>query len=139
MTISTTPGALGRVRALILLATAAVVLTSALAATGAQAGPPPEPRKYLVTADLDGRLFPEKNQIYETDFLRKGERVQIECQKYGGPAYGSKLWDLVSKGGQTLYVPDRFIKTGTDGRSPEIRRCDSQDEAKSGLVTDPFE
>jgi hypothetical protein len=53
--------------------------------------------------------------------------------------YSSKLWDLVTKESQTLYVPDRFIKTGTDGRSPKIRRCGSQDEAKSGLITDPFD
>jgi hypothetical protein len=119
-----------------LLAMAAV----AIAAPGAQAGPPPDPpRTYLVTADLDGRLFPKKDQIYETDFLRKGQRVEIECQKYGGPAYGSRLWDLVANGGQTLYVPDRFIRTGTDGRSPEIRPCTWQDEAESGLVTDPFD
>jgi hypothetical protein len=151
MTIPTTPGALGGVRASItetpptsersvtrhfargslltaLLATAAVALTSALAAAGAQAGPPPDPpRTYKVTADLDGRSTPSKDDVTMVDFLLKGERVPVECQTYGGRAYGSRLWDLVSDGGETLFVPDRFIRTGSDGRAPEIRSCDEQD------------
>jgi hypothetical protein len=158
MTIpTTTPGRLGRVRTWItaslptnersparrfargsvlaaLLASAAVALTSALAAPGAQAGPPPDPpRTYKVTADLDGRLTPTKDDIVASDFLRKRQRVPVECQKYGGPAYGSRLWDLVSNGGETLFVPDRFIKTGTNGRAPEIRSCTDQDLSESGL------
>jgi hypothetical protein len=160
MPIPTTPGMLGRVRARItatpptsarrvvrgsllaaLLATAAVALTGSLAAPGAEAAPAPDgARTYKVTADLDGRLSPILSDTVIVDFVRKGERVPIECQKYGGPAYGSRLWDLVFRkypGDATfdeswarLWVPDRFVKTGTNGRSPEIRRCDDQDVAE---------
>ncbi len=143
---STTPGRLGRVRAWttkmlpVALLAAAVALTGAIAAPDSQAGPPPDPpRTYKVTADLDGRLYPKKSEVYTVDFLHGGQRVQIECQRYGGRAYGSRLWDLVSHGGETLYVPDRFIRTGTDGRAPEIRRCTTEDRAHSGLVPDQFD
>jgi hypothetical protein len=131
MTIPTTRGPLLAA----LLSTAAVALTGAVGAPSAQAGPPPDPpRTYKVTADVDGRLTTTKNDIATSDFLRKRQRVPVECQKYGGLAYGSRLWDLVSNGGETLFVPDRFIKTGTNGRAPEIRPCTSQDLSESGLL-----
>jgi hypothetical protein len=129
MTIPTpTPGALGRVRTWI----AALLLcaTVGLTAVDAQAAPPPDPpRTYEVTADLDGRVGPVKrpSAVAAVDFLQKGQRVAIECQEYGDSAYGSKLWDLVSSERRTLFVPDRFIKTGTSGRAPGIRECDGQD------------
>jgi hypothetical protein len=128
MTIPTpTLGALSRVRTWIaaLLACATVGLT----AVDAQAAQPDPPRTYKVTADLDGRLSPlnRPGVIVAVNFLHERERVQIECQKYGDRAYGSRLWDLVSSDRRTLFVPDRFIKTGTSGRAPEIRKCGDQD------------
>jgi hypothetical protein len=128
MTIPTpTPGALSRVRLWIaaLLACATVGVT----AVDAPAAPPPDPRTYEVTADLDGRLgpFTRQSAIASVGFLRKGQRVAIECQEYGDRAYGSKLWDLVTSDRKTLFVPDRFIKTRTSGRAPGIRQCDGQD------------
>jgi hypothetical protein len=129
MTIPTpTQGALTRVRTWIaaLLACTAVGVT----AVDAQAAPPPDPpRTYEVTADLDGRLgpFTRRSAIASVGFLQKRQRVSIECQEYGDRAYGSKLWDLVTSDRKTLFVPDRFIKTGTSGRAPGIRRCDGQD------------
>jgi hypothetical protein len=116
------------------LASAALALTGALTAVSAQAAPPPDPdpqRTYEVTADLDARLSPRKNDIFITDWLKDGQRVHIECQAYGEPAYGSRIWDLVSEIGRpafTKFVPDRFIKTGTSGRAPEIRRCGKDEE-----------
>jgi hypothetical protein len=108
MTIpSTTPGRLGRVRAsrmslfAALLATAAIALTGALAVAGAQAAQPPQPRTYKVTANVDGRETPNKATVRVSDFLLKGERVEVECQRYGGLAYGSRLWDLVTRGAST--------------------------------------
>jgi hypothetical protein len=148
---STTPGTLGRVRAwmtkiaprnhrspmrrvkdgsllVALLAAAAVALAGTAAAPNSHAAPPPTPRTYEVTADLDGRIAPRKDaHAAAVNFLDEGQRVPVECQTYGKSAYGSRLWDLVTNRGRTLYVPDRFIDTGTDGRAPEIRRCDSQD------------
>lgn len=123
-----TLGARSRVRTWIaaLLACATVGLT-ALDAQAAQ--PPDPPRTYEVTADLDGRLAPinRPGAIVAVDFLLKRQRVPVECQKYGDPAYGSRLWDLVSSRRRTLFVPDRFIKTGTSGRAPQIRKCSGQD------------
>jgi hypothetical protein len=111
-----------------LLATAAVALTTALALPSAQAARPPDgPRTYEVTADLDGRRTPSKNDIVAVDFLRKGERVPVECQAFGGLAYGSRWWDLVTHEGATLFVPDRFIRTGTDGDAPGIRLCTEEE------------
>jgi hypothetical protein len=129
MTIPTpTLGARSRVRTWIaaLLACATVGLT----AVDAQAAQPPDPpRTYKVTADLDGRLSPinRPGAIVAVDFLLERQRVPVECQKYGDRAYGSRLWDLVSSRRRTLFVPDRFIKTGTNGRAPQIRKCSDQD------------
>ena len=156
MTIpTTTPGRLGRVRALTTailptggrsltrraarvsllaaLLAAAVALTGAAVASDSQAAPPPDgPRMYKATADLDGRYTPNKSNVAAVDFVQKNQWVEIECQRYGGWAYGSRLWDLVTNHQidsprDTYFVPDRFIKTGTNGRAPGIRRCDWQD------------
>jgi hypothetical protein len=122
----TTPGRLGRVRATLLAALAATV-ACALAAPATQAGEPVPPRTFKITADVDGRFTPSKNDIAISNFLRKGERVPIECQAYGGLAYGSRWWDLVSKDGATLFAPDRYVKTGTSGESPDIRLCTEEE------------
>ena len=84
---------------------------------------------YKVTADLDGRTAPVNRPvaIAAVNFLHKRERVPVECQMYGDRAHGSRLWDLFSIRDRTLFVPDRFIKTGTNGRAPQIRKCDGQD------------
>jgi hypothetical protein len=128
MTIPTTPGRIARASLLAaLLATAAVALSGAFATAGAQAAEPPQPRTFRVTADLDGHLTPNMSNVAAVDFLLKNQQVQIECQRYGQRAYGSRLWDLVKRGANTLFVTDRFIKTGTNGRAPGVRRCDLQD------------
>jgi hypothetical protein len=139
MTISThTRGALSRARTSIaaLLACATVGLT----AVDAQAAQPNPPRLYKVTADLDGRTAPvnRPGAIAAVNFLHKRERVPVECQMYGDRAYGSKLWDLVSIRDRTLFVPDRFIKTGTNGRAPQIRKCDGQDRVDASPAPGPF-
>jgi hypothetical protein len=111
-----------------LLTTAAVALSSALGATAAQAAPHPDHLpKYQATADLDGRWTPTLESVVIADFVREKEMVPVKCQTYGGPAYGSKIWDLVQTPDGTLFVPDHFIRTGTDGRAPEIRQCTPKD------------
>jgi hypothetical protein len=132
MTIPTSTPRLRRVRAwmtaVLALAIATVALIGALAPAAGQAAQPPDgPRTYKVTADLDGRATPSKSDVAHVDFLRKGQRVPIECQEYGERAYGSRLWDLITKDGDTWFVPDRFIKTDTNGRAPGVRRCEDQD------------
>jgi hypothetical protein len=107
-----------------LLATAAIALTT----VGAEAGPPPPgPKTYKVKADLDGRWTPRLKDVVKTDFLHKGQRVPIECQAYNQLAYGSRYWDLISHRGRTLFVPDAFIKTGTDGGAPGVRACTEEE------------
>jgi hypothetical protein len=111
-----------------LLATAAIALTGALAAAGAHAEPHPDHRPtYEVTADLDGRRSPAKADIARENFLREGQNVPVICQEIGERAYGSRIWDLVPDGGETLFVPDRYIDTNTDGRAREIPECDEED------------
>jgi hypothetical protein len=120
---------------------AALLATAALGplSPGAQAAEaPPGTKTYLVKADLNGRSTPKKSDVALEDFLEKGERVPIECQTYGGSAYGSRLWNLVSREGETLFVPDHFIRTGTDGRSPDIRACDGDDFDSVTDPVDPF-
>jgi hypothetical protein len=126
MTPPTTPGRPGRIRAALLTALLATV-AGTVATPAVQAAEPPPPHTYKVTADVDGRRTPSKNDIAITNFVRRGERVPIECQAYGGLAYGSRWWDLVSKDGATLFVPDRYVKTGTSGEAPDIRLC-TEDE-----------
>jgi hypothetical protein len=114
-------------------ATVAVVLTglgSAVAAPAFAGDRPPEPRGYPATADLNGREAPALDATYIHNFVNKGDSVRVVCQTIGGPAYGSRIWDLVSPGagdptarGHLKFVPDRFIRTGTDGFSDEIPRC----------------
>ena len=121
-----------------MLVTAAVGLAGAQAA---QAKPHPDHRPtYPVTADLDGRVTPNTGEeaIAEEDFLRKGQEVPVICQKSGDSIYGSSIWDLVSDDGDTYFVPDRYIKTGTDGPAPELRTCTKKDLAKVTRPPDPY-
>jgi hypothetical protein len=122
-----------------LLTTAAIALTGTFGAAAAKAEPHPDHRPtYEVSANLDGRSLPAKGATAMVDFLHDGQEVPVICQKYGGSAYGSKLWDLVSDGGWTLFVPDRFIKTGTDGRAPDIKYCGKSDLRKVKAPPTPF-
>jgi hypothetical protein len=57
------------------------------------------------------------------DHVKKGQMVPIICQASGDTAYGSKIWDLVPGKDGSRFVPDTFMKTGTVGFAPEIRRC----------------
>ena len=88
-----------------LLATAAIALTGAGAgaAAPAQAGPPPD-----------------------------GPRTYQVTADLDGRTTPSKKGHVAAVN-LTLYVPDRFIKTGTSGRAPDIRACDSDDNSD----TDP--
>lgn len=112
-------------------AVATTVLTLALAAlatpAATQAAPPPDPGGYEVTTTVNGRTKPAPQPVADENFLTAGQRVAITCQAKGVEAYGSVLWDLVENGGKRLFVPDRFIRTFTDGRAPGVRRCDRYD------------
>lgn len=115
----------------------ALVLTglgSAVAAP-AFADPHPDNDSFLVTATVDGRLKPAPEMPdakgIRTDFLEGGQYVRISCQQVGTEAYGSKIWDLVAFDGSELFVPDRFIKTGTDGSLS--RPCTAEDLRRANV------
>jgi len=96
---------------------------------------PPEQRGYTATADLDGRDEPRLNATYIYNFVDEGESVRVVCQTTGGTAYGSKVWDLVAAPADDptvtghKFVPDAFVRTGTDGFSSGIPRCDAAEIA----------
>jgi hypothetical protein len=79
---------------------------------------------YLVTADLDGRTQPRLNPVARVNHVKRGQWVRVTCQTRGQAAYGSTLW--IKTGG--LYVPDKFIKTYTDGPIAGVPRCGSSTE-----------
>lgn len=111
-----------------LLTAAALAVTGVLGAAAAQAEPHPDHTpQYEAKADLNGHGTPSLDAGGVADFVRRGQTVKVKCQILGGPAYGSRLWDLVSTGNGTLFVPDRFISTGTDGRAPELDECSAED------------
>ena len=127
-------------------AAAAMVLTGfgSAVATPAFAIPLPPPIDvhyiYPATADLDGRVVAKKLEGASVaegrlpDFVKNKERVSVVCQAEGEPAYGSKIWDVVTHKGKTLYVPDHYIQTGTDDFVPAIPRCeDTEDDVITQL------
>ena len=79
--------------------------------------------RYLVTANVDGRSLPQLNPVSKVNFRHQGDWVKIQCQTTGQNAYGSNLWDKV--GG--LYVPDKYIKTFTDGPLKGAPSCSNHD------------
>ncbi len=59
----------------------------------------------------------------KVNFRHQGDWVKIQCQTTGENAYGSNVWDKV--GG--LYVPDKYVKTFTDGMLKGVPRCSQHD------------
>jgi hypothetical protein len=119
-------------------AAVALVLTglgSAVATPAFAKERPPEQRAYQATADLDGRDRPALEATYVHNFVDEGDSVRIVCQTTGQSAYGSEIWDLVAApaGDPTVtghkFVPDAFIRTGTDGFASGIPRCDASEIA----------
>jgi hypothetical protein len=168
MTIPTTPGTLGFVRAWItkappsnertmprrvalgsllagLLASAAVALTGAVAAPGAEAAAPAADRStstataascpdedailvttrgrwrcrnmYMARVALDGRKHPNDSRRGAViNMLRAGEWVNIRCQITGA---GGRLYDRVGN----YFVPDEYMRTLYTGRIPGAPTC----------------
>lgn len=55
--------------------------------------------------------------------------VTIVCQAYGPVAYGSPIWDKTS---DNLWVPDRWIVTGTKGFVDGLPKCDNDPKPNNG-------
>ncbi|MEV6965588.1 NlpC/P60 family protein [Hamadaea sp. NPDC051192] len=65
--------------------------------------------------------------VVKKDMYKAGATIKVVCQDRGDMAYGSAIWDRTSDG---VYVPDAYVKTGTDGFAPGVARC--TDLAQSG-------
>ena len=80
------------------------------------------PRSFVAARTLDGRTEKSLDNHARPDRYRRGDTVEVTCQAFGGPAYhGSKLWDRTTDG---LWVPDYFVRTGSNGPVPGLPRCD---------------
>src|SRR4051794_28456379 len=79
--------------------------------------------RYLVTANLDGRALPQLQPVAKKNFRHQGDWVRIECQTAGENAYGSNIWDKVDG----LYVPDKYVKTYTEGMLKGVPSCGDHD------------
>jgi hypothetical protein len=122
MTMTTT----SRTRRLLLATAAAVAAGTTLGTSPALAahvvgpGPWKATNTYQAQADLNGRVAPRLNAIGEINHVRKGQWIYVRCQVLGEEAYGSRLWIKTARG---QYVPDRYVKTYTDGFIPGVPRC----------------
>lgn len=80
------------------------------------------PRSYIAARPLDGRTQKSIGNHAHPDRYRQGDTVKVTCQAFGGPTYhGSSLWDRTTEG---LWVPDYFVRTGSNGPVPGLPRCD---------------
>ena len=80
------------------------------------------PRSYVATRALDGRTEKRLSNHAHPNRYRRGDIVKVVCQAFGGPTYhGSSLWDRTTDG---LWVPDYFVRTGSNGPVPGLPRCD---------------
>ncbi|NNG35101.1 GDSL-type esterase/lipase family protein [Nakamurella aerolata] len=94
------------------------------------APPAPEPpandqgkHVFPVRADLDGRTTKQLNGERVKEY-KQGSEVEVVCQADGENAYGSTIWDKTS---DNLWVPDRYVGTGSDGFAPGVPKCDPND------------
>ncbi len=110
----------------LLLAAAVAAAGSTFGAASAHAahvtapGPWKASNQYQAQADLNGRVAPRVNAIGQVNHVRKGQWIYVRCQVLGEEAYGSRLWIKTARG---QYVPDRYVKTYTDGFIPGVPRC----------------
>jgi len=179
MTIPTTPGTLGRVRAWITktppsnersitrriargpllavpLAIAAVALTGALAAAGAQAAAHSDDRStskaaaaeacdekraifvetrgrwrcqnlYMARVTLDARAEPgESRKGAEINAVKAGEFITISCQVYAFDKNTGERLGLYDMMPGGQFVPDKYMRTRYTGRIPDAPTCDPQ-------------
>jgi len=58
--------------------------------------------------------------VVKVDMYLAGKPVNVTCQDRGGMAYGSTIWDKTT---ENVWVPDAYVKTGSDGWAPGVPRC----------------
>lgn len=103
----------------------AVGLTAAAGVGAAAHGPSAEAasRSFPAKVTLNGRQHVgdaanAKGAL--VDKYKAGHQVPVSCQA----AYKGALWD---KTGDKLWVPDKYLTTGTDGYVPGVARCAEDD------------
>ncbi|MDM4721975.1 CHAP domain-containing protein [Micromonospora sp. WMMA1363] len=87
-----------------------------------------QPPAYAVTAtgpypakvDIDGRGSMDPNDRIKTDAYRTGDPISLRCQDTGPAVGGSATWDYTTDG---YWIPDTYVKTGTDGFVSGVPRC----------------
>ena len=80
------------------------------------------PKSYVATRSLDGRTEKRLGNHAQPDRYPQGSTIKVTCQAFGGPTYrGSYLWDRTVEG---LWIPDYFVKTGTNGLVAGLPLCD---------------
>src|SRR3954463_14913921 len=90
------------------------------------------PKSYVAARTLDGRTEKRLSDHAEPDRYRQGSRVDVVCQALGGPTYeGSFLWDRTVEG---LWIPDYFLKTGTNGLVAGLPLCDVDPPGRAGTT-----
>ena len=77
-------------------------------------------KTFQVTATLDGRTVKDLANHAVPNKYSAGSFVTVKCQDAGGYAYGSVVWDQT---GDSLWIPDHYVKTGYDDFAPELPRC----------------
>ncbi|MFR9777392.1 CHAP domain-containing protein [Micromonospora sp. MS34] len=102
-----------------LLATLVCAATATVAggtAAYAATGPGPYPAK----VDIDGRGSMDPNDRIKTDAYLTGDPILLRCQDTGPAVGGSTTWDYTTDG---YWIPDTYVKTGTDGFVSGVPRC----------------
>ena len=80
------------------------------------------PKSFVATRSLDGRTEKRLGNHAQPDRYPQGSTIKVTCQAFGGPTYkGSYLWDRTAEG---LWIPDYFVKTGTNGLVAGLPLCD---------------
>jgi len=80
------------------------------------------PKTFVAARTLDGRSEKRISNHARPDRYPKGTKIEVSCQAFGGPTYhGSYLWDRTAEGG---WIPDYYVRTGTNGRVPGLPLCD---------------
>ncbi|HVK22558.1 MAG TPA: hypothetical protein VM677_14460, partial [Actinokineospora sp.] len=59
------------------------------------------------------------------DAYKAGQMVPVKCQSNAG----GEIWDYTTDG---WWVPDKYVKTGTDGYAPGVARCGGGDGGGGG-------
>lgn len=88
------------------------------------------PRSFPAKYDLNGRQH--KGEAADApgavvDAYRAGESIPIDCQAVSD----GKLWNHTT---DDLWVPDRYVTTGTNGFVPGLPRCDTDGIHHTGTV-----